>query len=89
MPRKKGGLGQPVAPDTPEDLLDTVFGAPAPSKGADTPPTSETKPKRLPKYFQVDRDLVKKMKVYAVEHDLKEQDVIEKALRLLFAHSEK
>lgn len=89
MPRRKGGLGQPVIPDTPEDLLDTVFGTAAPSNGVDTPPPPpETKQKRLPKYFQIDRELVKKMKVYAVENELKEQDVIDRALRLLFSQSE-
>lgn len=89
MPRKKG-LGQPSAPDTPEDLLDSVFGAPAPSpaQGTPAPASTEQKKQRVAKYFQLDRELVKKLKVYAAQNDLKEQEVIDKALRLLFSQAE-
>ena len=95
MARKKGGLGQAAAVEEKEDLLDTVFGAPKPEskseQKADTPPpapakdgeknASKGKENRVGKYFLIDRDLAKAMKLFAVQNDMKEVAVIEAALR--------
>ena len=40
------------------------------------------------KYFRLERGLVKRMRIYAAEHDMKETQVIEEALQLLFAQAE-
>jgi len=46
----------------------------------------KSEPKKLlPKYFRIERDLVIKLKIYALENDLKEYQVIDLALRKLFA----
>lgn len=78
MARKKGGLGQAVPVEQPEDLLDSIFGAgtlralrvrtppPAPAKDA-----GKGKEKRMDKYFLIDRDLAKALKLYAVQNDMK------------------
>ena len=87
MARKKGGLGQASAVEHPEDLLDKVFGANAPTPAADTPPPAPAgkkeadKSDRVGKYFLIDRELAKALKLYAVQNDSKEIVVIEAALR--------
>lgn len=48
----------------------------------DTPPAHAAD--RIAKYFRLDRAIVKRLKVYAAEHEMKEVQVIEKALLLLF-----
>lgn len=97
MARKKGGLGQAAPVEQSEDLLDSVFGAPkaAPKLEAktDTPPPAPTKDagkgtdkgsgkdNRVGKYFLLDRDLAKSLKLYAVQNDMKEIAVMEASLR--------
>ena len=88
MTRKKGGLGQTATVEEKEDLLDSVFGAPTPERKpeakqvpvADTV-TGKGKENRVGKYFLLDRDLAKAMKLFAVQNDMKEIAVIEAALR--------
>ena len=94
MARKKGGLGQAAPVEPQEDLLDTVFGAPKSEQKStlktDTPPPAAAgknndapkgKENRVGKYFLVDRDLAKALKLYAVQNDMKEIAVIEASLR--------
>ena len=92
MARKKGGLGQAAPVEQSEDLLDSVFGAPKPEQKAvqktDTPPPATAgkspdkgKDNRVGKYFLIDRDLAKAMKLFAVQNDMKEIAVIEASLR--------
>ena len=92
MARKKGGLGQAAPVEPQEDLLDTVFGASKPER-PDTPPPApqaaagkgkeapKGKENRVGKYFLIDRDLAKAMKLFAVQNDMKEIAVIEASLR--------
>ena len=94
MARKKGGLGQAAPVEPQEDLLDTVFGASKPEAKSerDTPPppaatagkgkeTPKGKENRVGKYFLIDRDLAKALKLFAVQNDMKEIVVIEASLR--------
>lgn len=89
MARKKGGLGQAAPVEQPEDLLDSVFGAAKPESAQkeDTPPPAPAKDagkgkeNRVGKYFLIDRDLAKALKLYAVQNDMKEITVIEASLR--------
>ena len=93
MTRKKGGLGQIATVEEKEDLLDSVFGAPAPElkpEAKPVPAAADTatgkmpgkgKENRVGKYFLRDRDLAKAMKLFAVQNDMKEIAVIEAALR--------
>ena len=87
MARKKGGLGQAAPVEQPEDLLDSVFGAAKESPKADTPPPAPVKDagkgkeNRVGKYFLIDRDLAKALKLYAVQNDMKEIAVMEASLR--------
>ena len=87
MTRKKGGLGQIATVEEKEDLLDSVFGAPAPELKPEAKPapaaadTATGKENRVGKYFLLDRDLAKAMKLFAVQNDMKEIAVIEAALR--------
>lgn len=80
---KKSALGgAPVVPEVKEDLLAKVFGD---KTKADTPPRpSGTKPDRVAKYFQIDRQLAKELKLFAIENGMKDFEVIEKALINLF-----
>ena len=102
MARKKGGLGQAAAGEVKEDLLDSVFGAPkaAPKPETDTPPPApqaaadkdkeapKGKENRVGKYFLIDRDLAKAMKLFAVQNDMKEIAVIEASLRAFLGKHE-
>ena len=97
MARKKGGLGQAAAVEEKEDLLDTVFGAPKPEskseQKADTPPPAPAgkgagKENRVGKYFLIDRDLAKALKLFAVQNDMKEIAVIEASLRAFLGKTE-
>ena len=97
MARKKGGLGQAATVEPQEDLLDSVFGAPKQKLGADTPPPAATgkdkdapkgKENRVGKYFLIDRDLAKAMKLFAVQNDMKEIAVIEASLRAFLGKHE-
>ena len=103
MARKKGGLGQAAPVEQTEDLLDTVFGAPKPeakSSETDTPPPApqaaagkdkdapKGKENRVGKYFLIDRDLAKAMKLFAVQNDMKEIAVIEASLRAFLGKHE-
>lgn len=98
MARKKGGLGQAAPVDEKEDLLDTVFGAPK-SERPDTPPPAPQaaagkgpntgKDNRVGKYFLIDRDLAKAMKLFAVQNDMKEIAVIEASLRAYLGFGDK
>ena len=97
MARKKGGLGQAATVEPQEDLLDSVFGAPKPEakpkSERDTPPPApqaaadkgkeapKGKENRVGKYFLIDRDIAKSLKLYAVQNDMKEIAVIEASLR--------
>ena len=96
MARKKGGLGQAATVEPQEDLLDSVFGASkseAKSSETDTPPPApqtaagkgkeapKGKENRVGKYFLIDRDLAKALKLFAVQNDMKEIAVIEASLR--------
>lgn len=61
-----------MAKEKSEDLLGAVFGEEtAKPKSA----------KRVSKYMQLDRELVRAVKVYAAQNDLKEYEVMESALR--------
>ena len=104
MARKKGGLGQAAAVEVKEDLLDSVFGAPKaapkPEAQPDTPPpapqaaagkgkeATKGKENRVGKYFLIDRDLAKAMKLFAVQNDMKEIAVIEASLRAFLDKAE-
>ncbi|MGD9574147.1 hypothetical protein [Desulfovibrio sp.] len=90
---RKGGLGQGKTVEQPEDLLDSVFGGKAPAKEpvgkTDTPPPApagkaDPKKDKVGKYFLLDRDLAKTLKLHAVMHETKEIAVIEAALREFF-----
>ena len=50
------------------------------TKDATTPPQE-----KIAKYFRIDRDIAKQLKLYAVEHEMKEAAVVEKALLLLLS----
>lgn len=95
MARKKGGLGSVAASTDPikEDLLSSVFGeSPAGQTNREkpkaNPPAGEDPDGKVAKYFRIDRTLAKRIKIYAAEHELREIQVIEKALRLLFEEGE-
>ena len=96
MARKKGGLGQAAPVEQPEDLLDSVFGAPKPESKTDTPPPvpqaaagkGAGKDNRVGKYFLIDRDLAKALKLFAVQNDMKEIAVIEASLRAFLGKTE-
>ena len=102
MARKKGGLGQAAAVEVKEDLLDSVFGAPkaAPKPETDTPPPApqaaadkdkeapKGKENRVGKYFLIDRDLAKDMKLFAVQNDMKVIAVIYASLRAFLGKHE-
>lgn len=92
MARKKGGLGQAAPVEPQEDLLDSVFGASKQKPETDTPPppaaaagkgkeAPKGKENRVGKYFLIDRDLAKALKLFAVQNDMKEIAVIEASLR--------
>lgn len=51
----------------------------------DTPPARTD---RIAKYFRLDRTIAKRLKLYSVEHEMKEVHVIEKALLLLLEKGE-
>ena len=94
MARKKGGLGQAAPVEPQEDLLDTVFGAPKPEGKTDTPPPAPAgkgagKENRVGKYFLIDRELAKAMKLFAVQNDMKEIAVIEASLRAFLSKADK
>lgn len=88
---KKGGLGNGktganIDASDDADLLDSVFGeATARGKEEDTPPPlvlgKSKKAERIAKHFMIDRQLAKEIKLYAVENDMKEIEVIDLALR--------
>ena len=93
MARKKGGLGQAAPVEQSEDLLDSVFGAPKPESKTDTPPPAPAgkgagKENRVGKYFLIDRDLAKALKLFAVQNDMKEIAVIEASLRAFLGKTE-
>lgn len=90
------GQAEEGLPPENEDLLASVFGETISTSDAraidgkpDTPPPptakgrgkAASKPERVGKYFMLDKQLVKAMKLYAVEHDMREIAVIETALR--------
>lgn len=50
------------------------------TEDATTPPQE-----KIAKYFRIDRDIAKQLKLYAVKHEMKEAAVVEKALRLLLS----
>lgn len=99
MARKKGGLGQAAPVEQSEDLLDSVFGAPKaalkPEAKTDTPPPApvkaagKDKDNRVGKYFLLDRDLAKSLKLYAVQNDMKEIAVMEASLRAFLGKTDK
>ena len=94
MARKKGGLGQAAPVEQSEDLLDSVFGAPKPESKTDTPPPAPAgkgagKENRVGKYFLIDRELAKAMKLFAVQNDMKEIAVIEASLRAFLSKADK
>ena len=97
MARKTGGLGQAAPVEQSEDLLDSVFGAPKPEQKAaqktDTPPPAPAgkgagKENRVGKYFLIDRDLAKALKLFAVQNDMKEIAVIEASLHAFLGKTE-
>ena len=93
MARKKGGLGQAAPVEQSEDLLDSVFGAPKPESKTDTPPPAPAgkgagKENRVGKYFLIDRDLAKALKLFAVQNDMKEIAVIEASLRAFLSKAD-
>ena len=93
MARKKGGLGQAAPVEQSEDLLDSVFGAPKPESKTDTPPPAPAgkgagKDNRVGKYFLIDRDLAKALKLFAVQNDMKEIAVIEASLRAFLSKAD-
>ena len=73
-------------------MLDSVFGASKQKPETDTPPppaaaagkgkeAPKGKENRVGKYFLIDRDLAKALKLFAVQNDMKEIAVIEASLR--------
>ncbi len=50
------------------------------------PKSSEGKAERVGKFFQLDKQLAKQIKIFAIEHDKKEIAVIEEALRYYLKH---
>lgn len=85
MARNKRGLGQVAQTGQPEDLLETVFGT---NPDTPRPPAAEKKVERVAKYFQLDRELVKAAKVYAAQHEMREVEVMEAALRSFLGKSD-
>lgn len=93
MARKKGGLGSvaSASPELEEDLLSSVFGETGQAnreKPKAKAPAAEDPDGKVAKYFRIDRALAKRIKIYAAEHELREIQVIEKALHLLFEKGE-
>ena len=97
MASKKGGLGKVDvnAAVGKEDLLASVFGdtkeektdTPRPAKAGKQKTTNQGKSERVGKYFLLNRELAKAMKLFAVEHEMKEIEVIEASLRAFLKKS--
>lgn len=90
MARNKKGLGT-LAEDG--DLLGKVFGDFGEDEEAATPdkPAKRGRPARpekaeqeqgelVPKYFKLDKALVKRLKIFCIERELSEKDVVTQAL---------
>ena len=85
MARNKKGLGT-LAEDG--DLLGKVFGDFGEDEEAATPdkPAKRGRPARpekeelVPKYFKLDKVLVKRLKIFCIERELSEKDVVTQAL---------
>ena len=60
---------------------------PAPTKDAEKS-AGKGKDNRVGKYFLIDRDLAKSLKLYAVQNDMKEIAVIEASLRAFLGKSD-
>ena len=61
---------------------------PAPTKDAEKS-AGKGKDNRVGKYFLIDRDLAKAMKLFAVQNDMKEIAVIEASLRAFLSKADK
>lgn len=85
MPNKKGGLGNGntgnnLVTNDDADLLDSVFG-----EATAQPLDKDKKIERIAKHFMIEKQLAKEIKLYAVENDMKELEVIDLALRSFLA----
>lgn len=90
MATKKGGLGNNIKEVNNEELLDAAFFAKESPKGKkadiDTTPSinAEAKKKMIMRNFQITSEIHKKIKIYAIEHDMKEYEVINLAFTQFF-----
>lgn len=76
MARNKKGLGT-LAEDG--DLLGKVFGEGEGHEEVARPARAE-KEELVPKYFKLDKALVKRFKIFCIENELSEKDVVTAAL---------
>ena len=77
MARNKKGLGT-LADDG--DLLGKVFGEGEGHEEAARPPARAEKEELVPKYFKLDKALVKRLKIYCITRERSEKDVVTAAL---------
>lgn len=78
MARNKKGLGT-LADADDGDLLGKVFGEDEGHKEAARPARAEGE-ELVPKYFKLDKALVKKLKIFCIERELSEKDAVTQAL---------
>lgn len=89
MARKAGGLGNNIKDVKNEELLDAAFFTDSKNPNElnseeDTAPSNIEKKKMVGKYFQISSEFSKKIKLYAIEHELKEYEVIDLVLVKFF-----
>lgn len=82
MARNKKGLGT-LADDG--DLLGKVFGEDEEAATPDKPakrgrPARPEKEELVAKYFKLDKELIKRLKIFCITRDLSEKDVVMAAL---------
>ncbi len=77
MPKGNGGLGNNPKNSKKEDLLDSAF------FGAE-----KAEAKYTNKLFKIEETTLKKVKLYGIEHGMKEYEVINLALTRLFEAEE-
>lgn len=88
MATKKGGLGNNIKEVNNEELLDAAFFAKESPKGKkadiDTTLSINAEAKMIMRNFQITSEIHKKIKIYAIEHDMKEYEVINLAFTQFF-----
>lgn len=77
MARNKKGLGT-LADDG--DLLGKVFGDGGESRANAAPPKGKGEKEETAKYFKLDKELIKRLKIFCITRDLSEKDVVTAAL---------